>query len=702
VVRRCLLACLLAASLASVAPVAAAASPAGAAVRLSRHPISASSSWKGYDEAPATPVVHPVRVLDVTGEVTDAQALAAKSASGLATTLTYTAGGTAPSLILDYGQDVGGFPEFQIASGAGAVETSYSETLRNMGNDGATTVTLFESGNGTRSDLFTVLGAGTVKAATISGGERYEMVTLTTPGSVTIRSAGIDFSPLRETPALMAGHFLSSDTLLNRIWWAGAYTLNLNQLTPGTYVDDGGTNHLHLLLDGAKRDRAVWSGDQLISDLTDYYMSDPRYARDSLGLFLTHPASTADFLIPTAGVMSQPGPLPGACSPNPAFLDNECVAWSASYSVVVIPALYNYYLYTGDLGFIRQHWQAVVRQMQWDAQQVDSDGLFTVSAEDASDWNLESPTGEVTYVNAVYVEALQAASRLATALGDAADATHWSAAATAVARAVNARLWNAKTGVYDLSDSIRGAVVQDANVMAILSGIASPSRARGILGVLRRALATPYGPAIATANATGYIRDVSPYMSGFNVLADFASGEDPDALALIRQEWGYMVSRDPGGVDWERIELNGIPAGTSGALAAADSSAHAWATGPTAALSKFVLGVSPVAPGYASWTVAPQTQDLSWAQGVVPTPHGPIAVRWRRHGSRSVVLTLAAPAGASGTVAVPLLARSGTIARNGVLVWTGGRAARGVRAHRADGTVAFAQAAGTATFASVR
>src|ERR1700722_15351619 len=214
--------------------------------------------------------------------------------------------------------------------------------------------------------------------------------------------------------------------------------------------------------------------------------------------------------------------------------------------MVVIPALYNYYLYTGDLGFIRQHWQAVVRQMQWDAQQVDSNGLFTVDAEDADDWNLESPTGEVTYVNAVYVQALQAASKLAAALGDSADAAHWSAAATAVARAVNARLWNANTGAYDISDSIRGAVVQDANVTAILSGIASPARARGILGVLRRALATPYGPAIATTNATGYIRDISPYMSGFNVLADFSTGEDPDALALIRQEWGYMVSHDPG------------------------------------------------------------------------------------------------------------------------------------------------------------
>jgi alpha-L-rhamnosidase len=681
-----------------LAPAATAATPQSAQ-RLSRRPIAERPGWRRYDEAPGVPVVRPARVLEVTGNVSDPQALTNPGA-GQTTTLTDTPGGTAPSLILDYGQNVGGFPEFDVASGAGQVQTSYSETLRNVGNDGATSVTLFQSGNGARSDSFNVLGAGTVKAPMVSGGERYEKVTLSTPGTVTLRSAGIDFSPLRETPSLMAGHFLSSDGLLNRIWYAGAYTLNLNQLMPGTYVADGGVNRLHLLLDGAKRDRAVWSGDQAISDLTDYYVSDPVYARDSLSLFLTHPATTANFLQLAEGVMSQPGPLPGACTPNPSIQNDGCVTWSASYSVVVIPALYNYYLYAGDLGFVRDHWQAVLRQMQWDAQQVDSNGLFSVNSNNADDWNLESPTGEITYVNAVYVEALQSAAKLASALGDTADAKRWAAAAVAVKDAVNRRLWDQKTGVYDASNSIRGAVVQDANVIAILSGIASPRRARGIVNVLRRALATPYGPIVATANASGYIRDISPYMGSFNVLADFAAGSERGALALMRQEWGFMISHDPGGVDWERIQPDGVPAGTSGSLMLADSSAHAWSTGPTAALSEFVLGVAPAAPGYGRWTIAPHPGGLRWAQGTVPTPHGSISVRWRRPERRRFVLTIAAPRGTSGTVAVPLLDRRGTIARSGRVLWTRGHALRGVRARRAGSAVVFAQAAGATTYAS--
>ena len=536
---------------------------------------------------------------------------------------------------------------------------------------------------------------GIVKAALEQGGERYERVTLTTPGSVSLSSASIEFTPLRETPATMKGHFLSSSGLLNRIWYAGAYTLNLNQLTPGTPLTEGRVDHQDLILDGAKRDRAVWSGDHLISDLTDYYVSDPVYARDSDRLFLTHPASNAGELTPTTGVLSQPGPLAGVCSPNPVG-PVVCRTWSASYSIVVMTALYDYYLYTGDIDFVRAHWAAVVRQMAWDAQQVDGHGLFAVTADDAHDWNLETPTGELTYDNALYVQALDSAAKLAIALGHRHQAGAWTAAAASVTRAVNRLLWDPKTGVYDPSNTLRGPVVQDANVTAILAGIATGTRARSITTVLQRSLATRYGPEAASAHATGYGHDISPYMGGFNVLSDFAVGDETAALALIRREWGFMINHDPGGVDWERIEPNGVPAG--GTLA--DSSAHAWSTGPTPALSRYVLGVRPSTPGYKTWSVDPQPGTLRWAQGVVPTPHGPISSRWQRAaGDRSFVLTVQGPRGRTGTVVVPLLGRDRTIARNGRIVWTDGRARGEVKAHRVGDTVVFPQGARLQTYA---
>jgi hypothetical protein len=38
----------------------------------------------------------------------------------------------------------------------------------------------------------------------------------------------------RGTPDALTGHFLSNDPLLNHIWYAGAYTLNLVREVPGT------------------------------------------------------------------------------------------------------------------------------------------------------------------------------------------------------------------------------------------------------------------------------------------------------------------------------------------------------------------------------------------------------------------------------------------------------------------------------------
>jgi Bacterial alpha-L-rhamnosidase C-terminal domain/Cytochrome c len=84
-----------------------------------------------------------------------------------------------------------------------------------------------------------------------------------------------------------------------------------------------------------------------------------------------------------------------------------------------------------------------------------------------------------------------------------------------------------------------------------------------------------------------------------------------------------------GGV-WEALAPDGSPATRESAGGTFASLAHGWASGPTSALSKYVLGVRPVQPGYKTWLIEPQPGDLSWAEGRVPTPYGPIAVRWQK------------------------------------------------------------------------
>lgn len=100
--------------------------------------------------------------------------------------------------------------------------------------------------------------------------------------------------------------------------------------------------------------------------------------------------------------------------------------------------------------------------------------------------------------------------------------------------------------------------------------------------------------------------------------------------------------------------------------------AHGWASGATAALSGFVLGVRPASPGYATWTVAPHPGDLRWVRGRVPTPHGAIAVSWGKAG-HALVLDVAAPHRTAGTIAVPVTRTGATITADGRTVWSHGR-----------------------------
>jgi hypothetical protein len=664
---------------AEVAPAAAATVPA----------------WQSYVEAPSSAVVSPVRVVSTSGSVINAAALVHRG--GGSATLTYAPGGTAPVLVLDYGKEVGGFATFDIGavSGAPALRAAYSETLANLSSTGDLAPNLLTngpSGNNARFDEWPVTSTGALRSPALQGGERYELVTLDSPGSVTLKSAAIDFTGFLGTANALRGHFLSSDGLLNRIWYAGVYTLNLNQIIPGTSPMPGELDQSAVLIDGAKRDRAVWSGDQLIADPTAYYSIDPQYVRNSLALFGAHPATLANEYAVAVGDPSQPGPLPGECSPNTQGFP-QCISWSASYSMDFVPALYDYYLYTGDAGFVRQQWPMVVRQMAWDAEQVDANGLVSVNDSDNADWAGNNPSGELTYVNSVYYEALNAAAALAGAIGKP-GAGAYRAAAAGIKGAVNRQLWDAKLGIYDASTSNRGPIVQDANVFAVLSGIASPERGRGILDVLGRSLASRYGTLdVSSPVPSGYSQIVSPFIGGFQLAADFQSNRTHAALALIRTEWGWMVGHDPGGTDWEKIEPGGAPS-------ALDSTAHAWGTGATSALSQYVLGVAPATAGYRTWTVMPHPGDIAWAEGSVPTPHGPIGVSWRRGtGGSSFRVALTAPHGTTGSVWVPLGASSRVITRDGRIVWRPGVGAHSASAHREGDYVVLEHQSGSHAYA---
>lgn len=637
-------------------------------------PWPANPDWQQYVEGPATPNVAPAAVASTSGNVTNAAALAGGSGSAK---LTMVSGGAAPVIILDYGKDVGGYPYFTVTaqSGSPVLRAAYSEGKQFIGANGDGGHA-FNAGDKSRADSYTVRGAGTITNRYIQGGERFEEITLTSAGSVTLSAAGIRYSPYRATANDYQGYFMSSSDQLNKIWYAGAYTTQLDMLPTGE-----GSNQIPLILDGAKRDRNVWIGDINVEGPTVY---------DSLGTNADDYIKQSILLLGSYQLSS--GFVTGCLAPQSPVhtgppISGTTACYSASYSMYFAPNLADYYRATGDLAFATQEFPIVQRELAWNASLVNSRGLLVTDTSDGMDWDWYdgNKTGAVTEYNALYYLNLIEGAYLARETGHSTLATQYTNQAAALRTAINTNLFNSSTGVYDVSTSVRGTVAQDANADAVLFGVAPASAVPGILAKLKATLWGAHGP--RPFSGSGYSTLISPFVSGYELRARLAAGDTAGATQLLSDVWGQMVTSGPDftGALWENIKSDG------GIEKGSTSLAHGWSSAPTSALTSYVLGARPVAAGYATWIVQPQPGSLTWTVGQVPTPHGPLTVEWGRASSGEFDMDVAAPNGTSGTIAVPVSGANTAITVNGTSVWDHGTfsAGAGVTSAHSDGSYVY-------------
>jgi alpha-L-rhamnosidase len=467
---------------------------------------------------------------------------------------------------------------------------------------------------------------------------------------------------------------------------AGA-TLYSNALSTTASLKDfavPGVNTLPSIVDGARRDRAIWAGDMDVEGPTVYYSTGKsEYLKGSLQLLGSYQLSSG---FVTGALPPQTALHTGAKTPGTVG------TYSASYSMYYVLGLAGYYLYTGDTAFVNSQWPVVQAELAWNATQLDSRGLFITNGADSGDWDFYdgSKTGAVSEVNLIYYKALLDGAQLATAVGQTALASSYTSQASTLKTAINTYLFNSGKGAYTISDT-NAAVPQDANSMAVLYGVAPAAQVASILATLKTDLWTSnYGPLPYTSDA-GNRAVISPFISGYELQARLAANDTANAEALLSNVWGHMIAAGPDQTStmWENVLASD---GTPG-LGSTTNLSHGWSTAPTSALSGYTLGIQPVTAGYATWLVQPHPGSLSWAEGQAPTPHGALAVSWAgRSGVQQFSLQVTAPAGTIGTIAVPTYgASSPIVAVNGNVVWSGGAftATGGVGGARADANFVF-------------
>jgi len=426
-----------------------------------------------------------------------------------------------------------------------------------------------------------------------------------------------------------------------------------------------GVNQYASMIDGAKRDRAIWSGDLNVEIPSVFYSTaDTAYLKGALQMLGSYAKTDGS----VAGDIPPQYPLGSSPQTGNSWF------YSADYSTYFVLGLADYYRYSGDWAFVQQELPVLKAELAWNATLRDANGLIvTTNSGNNADWDFydSGKNGEVTAYNLLYYKSLLDGADLATAAGDSADATAYANAAAALKSAINAHLYNSSTGLYYLSNNDTTTIAQDANVLAVLYGVAPAADDATILAAVKSDLwTTPYGPKPFTG--TTYANVVSPYISGYEVDARLANNDTADAETLLTTLWGHMIAPGPDqtGTMWENVSgSNGQPG-----LGARTSLAHGWSTTPVSALSGYVLGVQPATAGYATWTVQPHPGDLTWAEGNVPTPHGTIGVGWAgESGADQFSMQVTAPSGTTGTIAVPTYgATNPIVAVNGATVWSNG------------------------------
>lgn len=192
--------------------------------------------------------------------------------------------GNASALVFDFGKEVGGIATVKYtARGAGAVGLAFTEAKNWIGLWSDSSNGKFEYGDGAIYSNFSTSGnyTYTMDLPHLRGGFRYLTLFLITDqesSAVTINDITLEigFQPTWSNLRAYQGYFHSSDDELNKIWYSGAYTLQTNcvPVDTGRWVPtlaSGWANNGTMspgdtvIVDGAKRDRAVWPGDMGIA-----------------------------------------------------------------------------------------------------------------------------------------------------------------------------------------------------------------------------------------------------------------------------------------------------------------------------------------------------------------------------------------------------------------------------------------------------
>lgn len=317
--------------------------------------------------------------------------------------------------------------------------------------------------------------------------------------------------------------------------------------------------------------------------------------------------------------------------------------WPSEWSAHMIFMAHADWMHTGDRSWLAPRYEALKAKLL--LKRARPDGLLVsdnsdIKQNDIVDWPVAERDGYVftsinTVVNAFHLRALHCMAELAGALERDADVEDYTARETRTRAAFHEKLFDAARGVYRDGEGTDHASLH-ASLFPLSFGLVPVEQRAALVGHLaKRGMAC------------------SVYAAQYLLEGLFNNEAGSQALALVtapnNRSWKHMLESGTT-ITWEAWDQCYKPN---------QDWNHAWGAAPANLLPRFVLGAQALAPGWTRALIRPNPANLTFAEGKIPTPRGPIFVRWES--GSSFRLSLKLPGTLTAKVELPAEGRSGTV-----------------------------------------
>ena len=408
-------------------------------------------------------------------------------------------------------------------------------------------------------------------------GGRYVFITLSNfTEPVKIRH----FNLIESTyPVNYIGKFRCSDQLLDKVWDISARTMKL--CMEDTYTDC------------PTYEQTFWVGDSRNEGLFGF------------PLFGATDIATRGIVLAAQGMDISPI---AACQ-GPNNWDVHLPAWSFLWGISV----WDYYWYSGDTEFVKKVFPDVIKNIKGAESLLNEDGLFSGPFWNMFDWSGADQKHDVVIHNTMFmVGAIDAALKVSEVIDDSSQDEWLKSLRKQLVDKINS-LWD------DEKKSYPDAIWEDGTI--------SPSicTQTSFLSILYD-IVEEKNYSAALENTLNPREEMVKIGSPFAFLYLYETldkiGAEQEIIDFIYRDYLPMV------YDGETTVRERLGAGNSHR-----SRSHAWSSSPNLFLNKIITGIKQTEAASKAFDISPGIMNgITWADGTVATPYGPLSVHWKIEG----------------------------------------------------------------------